>query len=111
MYFKKYIILLITILLTFYLIACSIDTNNEPDNSQQSDQTTSNQTDETNTTEDTENNNDSKTLPTKRDFKRYLEKKYGKSRVNGDNLHNYIFRSTYQKRSHGTSLSLIGSFN
>jgi len=59
----------------------------------------------------TENNNDSKTLPTKRDFKRYLEKRYGKSRVKGDNLYNYIFRATYQKRSHGTSLSLIGSFN
>ena len=59
---------------------------------------------------DIENNNDNN-LPTKRDFKRYLEKQYGKSKIKGDKMFDYKFKSTYQKVSHGNSLSLIGSFN
>ena len=58
----------------------------------------------------TENNNDNN-LPTKRDFKRYLEKQFGKSKIKGDKMFDYKFKSTYQKVSHGNSLSLIGSFN
>jgi len=58
----------------------------------------------------TENNNDNN-LPTKRDFKRYLEKQFGKNKIKGDKMFDYKFKSTYQKVSHGNSLSLIGSFN
>jgi len=52
---------------------------------------------------------DSKSVPSKRDFKKYLSKKFGDSKVTKKDLLTFKFKSTYQKHTHSNSLSLIGA--
>ena len=49
-------------------------------------------------------------FPSKREFKKYLEKRYGKSRVSLKELRGFKFKQKYEKQSINNSLSLISAF-
>ena len=59
-----------------------------------------------------ENFNDSKTVPSKRDLKKYLEKRYGQKRLKGDDVQGCKFKTNYTRRaSEGIKLnSILGDF-
>ena len=59
-----------------------------------------------------ENFNDSKTVPSKRDLKKYLEKRYGQKRLDGDDVQGCKFKANYTRRaSEGIKLnSILGDF-
>ena len=60
-----------------------------------------------------ENFNDNKSLPSKRDFKKYLEKRYGKKKVTQKELSYCKFKSSYTKYSSGNMKlnNILGDFN
>ena len=49
-------------------------------------------------------------IPSKVDFKKYLQKKYGKSKVTSTDIKFVIFKQKFQKQSINNSLSLINAF-
>ena len=49
-------------------------------------------------------------FPSKREFKKYLAKRYGKSRVTLKELRGFKFKQKYEKQSINNSLSLISAF-